>query len=122
MTDPQAASTVPPVTPAPAAGPAADQSPLDILDKILKDAQDKAGEATEQKLAKEEQERAAERERQRLLDEKKVEEERLLIEQMKSSPQYLAAQEQRQAVEVKTEQREKQMDGMEILQLQRKKI
>lgn len=117
MTDPQA--TLPPQ---PAATPAGDESPLDILDKILKDAQTKASEASDQKLAREAAEQEAERERQRLLDLQKVEEERQLIEQMKSSPQYMAAQQQKQEAEQKEEQHQQQMDGMEILQLEHKKI
>lgn len=110
------------VAPTAAAGAASDQSPLDILDQILKDAQAKASEASEEKLANDEKKRIEERERQRQLDQQKVQEELQQIEQMKVSPQYQAMQQQKQdAVEQKQEHQEK-MTGMEILQLEHNKL
>ncbi|MBW7944465.1 hypothetical protein H3C70_03635 [Patescibacteria group bacterium] len=125
MTD--AAQAIPAVTPTLPPDPAgatqapSDQSPLDILDQILKDAQNKAATTTDQKLADDERLVQEEQERQRQLDAQKVQEELQQIEAMKSSPQYQAMMQQKQEVEHQKEEHQKQMTGMEILQLEHTK-
>ncbi|MBW7955854.1 hypothetical protein H3C66_03920 [Patescibacteria group bacterium] len=125
MTDP-AQSALPPqpaTTPSTGgAGDAAAKNPLDILDEILKDAQTKAEVASDKKLVEDEAKREAERERQRQLDQQKVQEELQHIEEMKKSPEYLAAQQQKEEVVQQQEEHHQQMDGMQILQLQHKKM
>lgn len=106
----------------PAAAASTDQSPLDLLDQILKDAQAKASEASAEKIADDEKKREEERERQRQLDQQKVEEELAQIEQMKTSPEYQAMQQQKQDAVVQKEEHQKQMTGMEILQLEHSKL
>jgi len=111
--------------PDPSATPAAapsDQSPLDILDQILKDAQAKASEAADEKLANDQKIREEERERQRQLDQQKVQEELQQIEMMKTSPEYQAMMQQKQDVVEQEQAHKKQMTGMEILQLERSKL
>lgn len=128
MTD---ATQVPPALPTmpdPAQVPAATaaggdgQSPLDMLDQILKDAQAKAAEATDAKLAEEEKKREEERERQRQLDAQKVQEELQQIEEMKTSPEYQAMMQQKQQAEEQKVAHDKQMSGMEIVQLKHTKV
>lgn len=121
-------STTTPPLPTPATNPGvaaaapSDQSPLDILDQILKDAQAKASEAADEKLANDEKIREEERERQRQLDQQKVQEELQQIEMMKTSPEYQAMVQQKQEMVDQQEAHKKQMTGMEILQLERTKL
>jgi len=105
-----------------ATGAPSDQSPLDILDNILKDAQAKATEASEEKLANDEKKRVEERELTRQLDQQKVQDELQHIEQMKNSPQYQAMQQQKQEAVVEKQDHQQKMTGMEILQLEHSKL
>ncbi len=110
-----------PTDPAGATQAPSDQSPLDILDQILKDAQNKATAAKDEKLADDERRVQEEQERQRQLDAQRVQEELQQIEEMKSSPQYQAMMHQKEEVEHQKEEHQKQMTGMEILQLEHTK-
>lgn len=104
------------------AGADPNQSPLDVLDQILKEAQVKAEAASAEKTTRDAAEQAAERERQRQLDLQRVEAERQQIAQMKQSPQYQATQEQKQAQEQQDAAHQQAMDGMEIVQLTHTKL
>ena len=127
---------IPPVQPDPSAVPSqnlnadasgaaaanSDQSPLDILDQILKDAQSKATDAASEKLAEDEKKREEARERQRQLDQQKVQEELAQISEMKNSPQYQAMQDQKKEAVEQQHEHQQQMTGMEIKQLEHSKI
>jgi hypothetical protein len=123
--DPASTPTIEPTqtagSPTPAA-PADGKSPLDILDQILKDAQTKADGAAADKSAEDLKVLEAERERQRLEDEQNLKEELGKIEGMKDSPQYQAMQQQKEEQKEENTQRAQAMDGMEIVQLEHKKL
>ena len=121
MTDPAVVTPPASQTPTAPADGATNQSPLDVLDQILKDAQGKAKEAVAEKVAEDEQKAAAERERQRLLDEQKLQEELVKLEEVKGSPEYKAMVDQKQEEVQEKQQYEQKMDGMQILQLQHDK-
>lgn len=119
MTDPAqiAVPSAPPSTPASDAG----KSPLDVLDQILKDAQSKAKDAVDEKVAEDQKAAEEERNRQRELDAQKVKEELQNIEKVKETPQYQAMIDQRNEEVEKKKDYEEKMDGMQIYQLKRDK-
>ncbi len=122
MTDSVQSAT--PATPTSAATTTAQagESPLDVLDKILKDAQDKATASATDKAAEEARLIAEEKERQRQLDQQKLQQELANIESMKQSPQYQAMVEQKQQLEHQQEEHSQEMDGMQIMQIQHTKL
>jgi hypothetical protein len=121
MTDPAQTPQVAPTTSATPAAGGAGQSPLDVLDQILKDAQSKAKEAVEEKAEEDAKRVEEERRRQRELDQQRIAEELMNLEKVKETPQYHAMVEQRQEEIDKEEQHKQQMDGMEIIQLKHDK-
>jgi hypothetical protein len=98
------------------------QSPLDILDQILNDAQAKANNAVEEKA--EEDQRAAEeaRQRQKALDQQKIQEELERLQGIKQTPQYQAMVEQNQEQVSSEQQKKEDMQGYEIAQIGHTKI
>ncbi len=111
-----------PAAPAPATGAKAQASPLDVLDQILNDAQSKSVHAEEAKQKAEEQKIQEELARQKIEDERKLQEERVRLEAVKQSPQYQAMVDQKvEAVEQK-EEKAKELDGIEIVQLDHKVV
>ena len=120
-----AVSDDPVVSPAPVAvddSGAKKQSPLDLLDQILNEAQSKANQVVADKVKEEEAEHEAERQRQIAADQQKIEEERQAVEAAKQSPQYQAWVEQKTADQQQAEQHQEEMQGMQIVQIQHKKI
>jgi hypothetical protein len=119
----QLTQAAPPLDPAAvAAAGGANQSPLDVLDQILKDAQSKAKDAVESKVAEDEKKAVEERERQKKLDQQRIAEEMKKLEEVKTTPQYQAMVEQRQEVEEKKVEKQHELDGMEIIQLKHDKM
>jgi hypothetical protein len=123
LATPSTSAPILPVTPtgtpavAPAGGAKLQASPLDVLDQILNDAQSKSLKAEEEKQKEEEQKIQDDLARQKAEDERKLQEERVRLEEVKQSPQYHAMVEQKvEAVEEK-EEKAKELDGMEIVQL-----
>jgi hypothetical protein len=122
MTDAvQAATPATPTSAATTTAPAGD-SPLDVLDKILKEAQDKAAASAEDKSAEEAKKIEEEKARQRQIDQQKLQQELANIESMKQSPQYQAMIQQKQDHVQEQEEHSEKMDGMQIMQIQRSKL
>jgi hypothetical protein len=134
MTDPSALPVAPAVptqsipTPAPVATPPAaapktpktgssQQSPLDVLDQILNEAQSKAAKGEEEKQKEEERKRLEEAARQREEDQKRIEQQLAELQTVKQSPQYQALVEQQQEVIGEKEEKAKELEGMEIVQI-----
>jgi hypothetical protein len=112
-------------TPAPAAPKTvapATQSPLDILDQILNDAQAKAEDVAKQKEAEEEAKVKAEQERQRLLDQEKIKQQLTDLQSMAYSPQNKARLEQEATLKTEQQHQSDELDGMQIYQVGHAKI
>lgn len=127
LADPQmppADLAIPALPGAPAVPGAPDdgQSPLDVLDQILKDAQSKAQTAVQEKTAEDAAKAEELKQQQRKMDADKVRQQLQGISQVKDSPEYKAGVEQRQEEKEEKESYEEKMDGMAIVQLEHKKI
>jgi hypothetical protein len=120
MTDP-AQNSVP--APTPTAAPAPGQtSPLDVLDQILNDAQSKAAAQETAKEEEEKQKLQAEVERQKQEDQAKLQQQITELKTVTQSPEYQAKVDQDKQAAVQAEEHAQQMDGMEIIQLDHKKV
>ncbi len=127
MTDPaqtpvlpqDSAATAPAVPPADAP---AGQSPLDVLDQILNDAQTKA--ATQQSAQEEEEKKKLEEavEQQKQEDQAKLQEQIAELQTVKESPEYQAKVQQDQHAVVQAEEHAQEMEGMDIVQLGHTKV
>lgn len=95
----------------------ASNSPLDVLDQILNDAQVKSAKETEEKEAAAAQKLQEDLARQRVEDQAKIQQELQEIQNMKQSPQYQAMVDQKHDVTEEKEEKAKELDGMEIVQL-----
>jgi hypothetical protein len=116
FTDPAAALADPKAL-ASSAGSGTAPNPLDVLDQILNEAQDKAGEAIAAREKAEAQKIQEELDRKREADKQKIAQEIANVTAMKQSPQYQARVEQDQKEEKQEEEKAEKLEGMEIVQV-----
>lgn len=99
-----------------------DESPLDVLDRILKEAQQKAGDKKASAEAAEKERIAKLMEEQKIEDQKHITEQLQAIENAKSSPEYQAQMEIQKEQQEKLAQEELARVGSDIRQLGHIKI
>ena len=125
MTDP-----VVPVSPSapvpqpakPKAGGKQGESPLDVLDQILNEAQDKMEDDTKKKEEEEVKKMEAEREQQKIKDQLQVQQQIEELKTVTESPEYHARVEQHDTEVQAQSQRAEEMAGTEIRQLGHMKV
>lgn len=98
------------------------QSPLDVLDQILNDAQDKAAKEADEKAKEEERKVQEELERQKQEDARKLQEELEKLKNVTQSPEYQARVEQQQTEDQQSQDKKTAMEGLEIIQIGHTKI
>jgi hypothetical protein len=99
--------------------PTSTQSPLDILDQILNEAQAKSADSAAEKSKEEERKMQEELERQKQEDKEKLEQQIIELESIKQSPQYQARIEQDQEIKDESEKKKEELQGNQIFQLKR---
>ncbi len=98
------------------------ETPLDVLDQILNDAQAKAMNAAEEEAEKKAKEAEEARAQQKLEDAAKIQAELANLKTVSQSPQYQAMVEQEQEKVDEKQKQEEGMDGMHIVQLGHTKV